>query len=68
MIAANVPRLPDSNHGQKRFNTGIVVVVEHGRKPAKEILTRANGIRKQWISFWRTVTGGRSTMAVEPEG
>ena len=33
VIAVEGPRLPDVDHSQKKFNTGIVVVVEHGKPP-----------------------------------
>ncbi|HEX6973061.1 MAG TPA: hypothetical protein VF147_01605 [Vicinamibacterales bacterium] len=62
VIAAEGPRLPDADHSQKAFNTGIVVVVEHGKKPSKELLERANGIREEWPNYWSITTGHRSTM------
>jgi hypothetical protein len=62
VIAAEGPRLPDVDHSQKQFNTGIVVVVEHGNKPTKELIERANGIRERWIDYWATTTGHRSSM------
>ncbi|HZW92191.1 MAG TPA: hypothetical protein VFF64_04390 [Candidatus Eremiobacteraceae bacterium] len=66
VIAAEGPRLPDVDHSQRKFNTGIVVVVEHGQSPSHELIERANGIRQQWIDYWTTVTGHRSTMTVNP--
>lgn len=66
VIAAEGPRLPDVNHSQRHFNTGIVVIVEHGRKPSAELINRANGIRKQWIDYWAITTGRRSSMTVNP--
>ena len=33
VITAQGPRLPDVDHSQKKFNTGIVVVVEHAHPP-----------------------------------
>ena len=62
VIAAEGPRLPDVDHSQKQFNTGIVVIVEHGNKPSKELIERANGIRERWIDYWATTTGHRSSM------
>jgi hypothetical protein len=67
VIAAEGPRLPDVEHSQKRFNTGIVVIVEHGNKPSKELIERANGIRESWIDYWATTTGHRSSMTVNPK-
>ncbi len=66
VIAAEGPRLPDVHHSQRIFNTGMVVIVEHGKKPGKELIERADGIRRQWIEYWRRTTGGRSTMTANP--
>ncbi|HXV17014.1 MAG TPA: hypothetical protein VD758_09570 [Gemmatimonadaceae bacterium] len=68
VIAAAGPRLPDVHHSQREFNTGIVLFVEHGKKPSPELVERANGIRRQWIRYWDTVTGHRATMTVDPNG
>jgi hypothetical protein len=46
------PRLPDVYHSQKKFNTGMVVVVEHGKRPSKELIERANAIRDRWIDYF----------------
>jgi len=62
VIAAEGPRSPDVYHSQRAFNTGMVVIVEPGKKPSKELIERANGIRRQWIDYWWRTTGGRSTM------
>src|SRR5215831_14837968 len=67
VIAAEGPRLPDVDHSQKQFNTGIVVVVEHGNKPSRELVERAEGIRDRWIDYWATTTGHRSTMTANPK-
>jgi hypothetical protein len=66
VIAAEGPRLPDVNHSQRHFNTGIVVIVEHGRTPSAELIDRANGIRQQWIDYWAITTGRRASMTVDP--
>ena len=66
VIAAEGPRLPDVNQSQRQFNTGIVVIVEHGRTPSAELINRANGIRRQWIDYWAITTGGRASMTVDP--
>jgi hypothetical protein len=66
VIAAEGPRSPDVDHSQRRFNTGIVVVIEHGHRPSPELLDRANGIRQQWIDYWATTTGHRASMTVNP--
>lgn len=67
VIAAHGPRLPDVDHSQKRFNTGMVVVVEHGKVPSKELIDRTNGIRLQWMDYWATTTGHRSSMTTNPK-
>lgn len=62
VIAAEGPRSPDVDHSQRRFNIGVVVVVEHGQSPSHELIERANGIRRQWIEYWETTTGRRTSM------
>ena len=66
VIAAAGPRIPDVDHSQRNFNTGIVVVVEHGRLPTPGLVERAEGIRKQWISYYETTTGHRASMSTNP--
>jgi len=66
VIADEGPRLPDVDHAQKDFNTGMVVVVEHGRAPSQELIDRTNGIRERWMDYWTTTTGHRSTMTTNP--
>ncbi len=67
VIAAEGPRLPAVDQSQKNFNTGIVLVVEHGKKPSRELVERANGIRERWIDYWGTTTGHRSSMTVNAQ-
>jgi hypothetical protein len=66
VIAVEGPRSPDVDHAQKNFNTGIVMVVQHGQSPSKALIERANGIRTAWIDYWATTTGHRSTMTADP--
>jgi len=66
VIAAEGPRLPDVDHAQKKFNTGMVLVVEHGKTPSRELIERTSGIRLRWIDYWETTTGHRSTMTANP--
>jgi len=66
VIAVEGARLPDVDHSQREFNTGIVVVVEHGQSPSHELIERANGIRQQWIDYWGTTTGHRASMTANP--
>ena len=67
VIAAEGPRLPDVAHSQRQFNTGMVVVLEHGKTPSKELLERTEGIRLRWMDYWETTTGHRSTMTTNPK-
>jgi hypothetical protein len=62
VIAVEGPRMPAVDHSQKKFNTGMVVIVEHGAKPSRELIERTTGIGKQWIDYWETTTGHRSSM------
>ena len=66
VIAFEGPRLPDVDHSQRKFNTGMVVMVEHGAKPNKDLIQRTNAIRERWIDYWSTTTGGRASMTVSP--
>jgi hypothetical protein len=66
VIAVEGPRLPDVDHAQKKFNTGMVVVVEHGNKASKELIDRTSGIRLRWMDYWETTTGHRSSMTANP--
>jgi hypothetical protein len=68
VIAAEGLRLPDVDHSQRDFNTGMVMVVEHGKTPSPELIERTNGIRERWMDYWTTVTGHRSAMTTEPQG
>jgi hypothetical protein len=66
VIAVEGPRLPDVDHSQRKFNTGMVVVVEHGKSPSNNLIERANGIRGRWIDYWETTTGHRASMTANP--
>jgi hypothetical protein len=66
VIAVEGPRTPDVDHSQRKFNTGIVVVVEHGQTPSPELIERANAIGQRWIDYWATTTGHRASMTMNP--
>jgi len=66
VVAVEGPRSPDVDHSQREFNTGMVVMVEHGQSPSRALVERANGIRRQWIYFWETTTGHRAFMKTNP--
>lgn len=62
VIAVEGQRLPDVDRAQKQFNTGMVVIVEHGKTPSQALIDRANGIRLAWIDYFSTTTGHRASM------
>lgn len=62
VIAVHGPRQPDVDHAQKQFNTGMVVMVEHGKQPSRELIERTNGIRAAWIDYFAASTGHRASM------
>ncbi len=66
VIAAEGPRLPGVDKSQREFNTGMVIVVQHGAKPSSELIERAEGIRKQWIDYFSITTGHRASMTANP--
>jgi hypothetical protein len=66
VIAVEGPRLPDVDHSQRNFNTGIVVVVEHGHAPSHDLVERADAIRERWINYWETTSGHRASMTTNP--
>jgi hypothetical protein len=59
--------MPDVDHSQRKFNTGMVVVVEHGKKPSKDLLEKTDGIRLRWMDYWDNTTGHRASMTTDPK-
>ena len=66
VIAADGPREPDVDHSQRHFNTGMVIMVQHGSKPSQRLIEETNGIRLQWMQYFSIVTGRRATMTANP--
>jgi hypothetical protein len=66
VIAAEGERLPAVNKSQRHFNTGMVMVVQHGTAPTRELIERAAGIRRQWIDYFAVTTGRRASMTADP--
>lgn len=66
VIAAEGARQPAVDKSQRRFNTGMVIIVQHGEKPSSELIERTNGIRKQWIDYFAVTTGRRASMTANP--
>jgi hypothetical protein len=67
VIAVEGPRLPDVDHSQKKFNTGMVIVLQHGHKPPPDLIKNVEGISQRWIDYWATTTGHRSEMTTSPK-
>jgi hypothetical protein len=67
VIAAEGPRAPDVDKSQRKFNTGMVIVVQHGATPSSELIERTNGIRKQWMEYFSISTGRRASMTTNPD-
>jgi hypothetical protein len=40
-------------------------MVEHGKKPSRELSQRASAIREKWMEYWSITTGRRSTMTAD---
>jgi hypothetical protein len=59
--------LPGVDKSQRQFNTGTVIVVQHGARPSSELIERTEGIRKQWINYFSITTGRRASMTVNPD-
>ena len=66
VIATEGPRLPAVDKSQREFNTGIVIIVQHGEKPSPELIERAEAIRKQWIDYFSITTDHRASMTANP--
>jgi hypothetical protein len=66
VIAAEGPRLPPVDKSQRQFNTGMVIVVQHGAKPSRELIERTEAIRKLWIEYFSITTGHRASMTANP--
>lgn len=66
VIAAEGPRTPDVEHSQRQFNTGMVIIVQHGLKPSERLINETNGIREQWMKYFSIATGRRASMTTNP--
>jgi hypothetical protein len=63
VIAHNGPRVPSFEDSPKAYNTAIVAVTLHGRRPSASMLTQLEGIAAAWKGYWSKITGGVSTMS-----
>ncbi|MFZ0639154.1 MAG: hypothetical protein WA020_10725 [Candidatus Acidiferrales bacterium] len=66
VIAAEGPRMPDVDHSQRHFNTGMVIVVQQGLKPSALLIKETDGIREQWMKYFSIATGRRASMTANP--
>jgi hypothetical protein len=66
VIAAEGPRLPAVDKSQRQFNSGMVILVQHGAKPSRELIERTEAVRKLWIEYFSITTGHRASMTANP--
>jgi hypothetical protein len=66
VIAAEGERLPTVDKSQRQFNTGMVMVVQHGAEPSRELIDRTDGIRAHWINYFSVTTGRRASTTANP--
>ena len=66
VIAAEGQRTPDVEHSQREFNTGMVIIVQHGTKASQRMIDETNGIREQWMKYFSIATGRRASMTANP--
>jgi hypothetical protein len=66
VIAAEGARSPGVDRSQRQFNTGMVIVVQHGAKPSGELIERTEAVRKLWIDYFSITTGRRASMTANP--
>jgi hypothetical protein len=67
VIAAEGQRSPGVDKSQRQFNTGMVMVIQHGAQPSSKLIEGTTGIRKQWIDYFSVTTGRRASMTANPE-
>jgi hypothetical protein len=66
VIAAEGPRLPAVDKSQRQFNTGMVIMVQHGAKPSRDLIERTEAVRKLWMEYFSITTGHRASMTANP--
>ena len=66
VISAEGARSPGVDRSQRQFNTGMVIVVQHGVKPSGELIERTEAVRKLWIDYFSITTGRRASMTANP--
>ena len=66
IIAEAGDRVPDAAVAQRRYRFGFVLVKSSGDPLPLDLQALAARYRSQWTSYWKTITGGRSTADVEP--
>jgi hypothetical protein len=45
----------------------MVIMVQHGAKPSRELRERTEAIRKLWIEYFSITTGRRASMTAIPD-
>jgi hypothetical protein len=67
VIAVEGLRTPPPAQSQRKFNTGMVVVVTHGTAPGKDLIVNTNAIREKWMEYFSITTGRRASMTATPK-
>ena len=62
IVAANGPRVPDSDAAQKNFNTAWVMIHLPGSPPTPSALGRVVSMLNDWSETWEIDTLGRGSM------
>ena len=65
VIAVTGPRVPDAGLAQRNYRFGFVLVQSANDPLPSELLASVARYRSQWTSYWKLITGGRSTAEVE---
>lgn len=59
VIAAEGPRVPASNTSQRAFNVGFALIVDEGRKPSQNELSKLERIRSEWPAYFEEAASNR---------
>jgi len=63
VIAAEGPRVPASNVSQRAFNVGFVLIVDEGRKPSQNELSKLERIRADWPAYFQGAASNRISVS-----
>ncbi len=63
VIAAEGPRVPASNGSQRSFNVGFALIVDEGRKPSQNELSKLERIRSEWPAYFQKAASNRISVS-----